>query len=1040
MIELAICLLLGISGALRAAPQKEPAAVSLGADGKLVYNPDSRGNRIPDFSYCGYARGEKPIPNIPVRVVVSATAEDSTRRIQRALDYVGSLPVDTNGFRGAILLSKGRHEVAGGLRLSDSGVVLRGQGTGEDGTVLVATGLDRRTLIRVVGRNDRTNRLGKTWKVQDTYVPVGAKGLRLENARELRVGDTISLTRPSTAAWIERPRMNDPAGRTGDGRVVWKPGSRDICWDRVITRVQDDFVEIDAPISTALEAEFGSGTVEAYSWPGRIENIGIENVRCETTFEPDNPKDENHSWCAITMENAQNCWVRQVTASHFAGSAVAIYESCKCVTVQDCLSLEPISEEGGYRRHTFFTMGQLTLFLRCHAEHGRHDFSVGHCAAGPNAFVQCESTVPLGDSGPIESWASGVLYDGVSIDGNGLSLANRGPAPHGAGWSAANCVLWQCSASFIRCMNPPTARNWAFGCWAEFEGDGIWRNSNEFVQPKSLYLAQLADRLGEAAANRAQLTERSTRETTNPPIEEVLKLAAASRNPAPRLADFIATASRRDAIPTESSGAKEVEEIPVAAMPVIPRPRHPIVITNGWIVCDGKLLIGARTNVVWWRGNIRPAEAHLAEPCLTRFVAGRIGPGFTDDLPELAERLSLRGVVALDHHYGLWYDRRRDDHERVRRQTGDVWPPFYELPFGRSGQGTAWDGLSRYDLTKYNPCYWGRLKEFADLCDEKGLVLFHQNYFQHNILEAGAHWADFPWRSANNINGTGFPEPPPYAGDKRIFMAEQFYDVSQPVRRKLHRAYIRQCLDNFKENSNVIQFTSAEYTGPLEFTQFWLDTVGEWEKETGNKPLIALSCTKDVQDAILGDREHSRIVDLVDFRYWWMTDKGTFAPKGGQNLAPRQFERQWKGGRPNDNDLAKMAADYRHRFPSKPLICDFAQAGWAFLCAGGSMPNLPKETDTQLLRAIPRMQPWQDGSKNGRWTLREPGRQYLIYAAMPSASEIDLRSDSGSFLVKVIEPVTGAVTAMPQKIPAGQKAKLPEGRSASAIIWLVYEN
>jgi len=40
------------------------------------------------------------------------------------------------------------------------------------------------------------------------------------------------------------------------------------------------------------------------------------------------------------------------------------------------------------------------------------------------------------------------------------------------------------------------ARNWAFGCWAEFEGDAIWRSSNESVKPDSLYLAQLTDRLG----------------------------------------------------------------------------------------------------------------------------------------------------------------------------------------------------------------------------------------------------------------------------------------------------------------------------------------------------------------------------------------------------------------------------------------------------------------------------------------------------------------------------------------------------------------
>ncbi len=102
-------------------------------------------------------------------------------------------------------------------------------------------------------------------------------------------------------------------------------------------------------------------------------------------------------------------------------------------------------------------------------------------------------------------------------------------------------------------------------------------------------------------------------------------------------------------------------------------------------------------------------------------------------------------------------ERRRDDHERIRRMNGDVWPPFYELPFARSGQGIAWDGLSQYDLTQYNQWYWMRLKQFADLAEQQGVYWYSNNISSITFLEAGAHWADFPWRAANNINITGFP-------------------------------------------------------------------------------------------------------------------------------------------------------------------------------------------------------------------------------------------------------------------------------------------
>ena len=992
---------LGTALALNAAPKKQSPIISVGADGALIYDVDAQGNRVPDFSNCGYFGADQQIPDVPVRVFVSPIQGDETARIQKAIDHVASLPLDSNGIRGAVLLLKGRHEVFGGLQITNAGVVLRGEGAETNGTVLVAAGIDRRTLIRILGhtfgQGDKWARGGSPRQILGDYVPVGATSFRLNDANGWNVGDSIEITRPSTKEWIDALGMTEFGGGLGDWRLVWHAGSYDLVWDRVIQKIDGNLVTIDAPITTAIEKEFGGGSVENYGWPGRISNVGVENLRLESAFDAKNPKDENHSWFAITMENAADAWIRQVTFEHFAVSAVAIYESCKRVTVEDCRSLAPVSEDGGWRRNTFFTMGQQTLFLRCYAEHGRHDFSVGHCAAGPNAFVQCDSIMPTADSGAIQSWASGTLFDNVRIDGGNLSLMNRGGDEEGAGWSAANSVLWNCIAARINCEQPPGAQNWAVGAWGEFAGNGGWRQSNESVRPDSLFAAQLADRLG---------------------VEKEKHILS----PEP--------------ISTGMENARSVDTIPEAE-PKTQNPKLKVSITNGWLVCDGKLLTGSTTGINWWRGNMRPSEAQNFGIQLTRFAPGRDGAGFTDDLNAIADSLQANHFAALDYHYGLWYDRRREDHERVRRVTGNVWPPFYEQPFARSGQGQAWDGLSQYDLTKYNPWYWSRLKDFAELCDERGLLMFNENYFQHNILEDGAHWVDGPWRSTNNINNTGFHEPP-FEIEKRTVMAPQFYDVAIPVRRALHESYIRQNLNNFTNNANVIQFTSAEFTGPLAFEQFWLDTIGDWERATKNRPLIALAATKNVQDAILGDAKRAAVVDVICFRYWWQTDKGLFAPDGGQNLSPRQFERQWKGGPPSDENLAAMAAEYRQKFADKVIIASgedvpLNRGTWAFLCAGGSLPNLPATTDAKLLAAIPHMMPWRADADKKIFALHEPGKQILVYAHGGGA-EFDLTAESGRFRINTVNPATGALIRG-GTIQAGATVKLPE----ATVAWLVKE-
>jgi hypothetical protein len=786
---------------------------------------------------------------------------------------------------------------------------------------------------------------------------------------------------------------------------------------------------LDAPLTTALEEAFGGGMVARYEWPGQISQVGIENIALKSTYSADNEKDEAHSWMAVTMENCRDSWVRQTTFAHFAGSAVAILETARNVTVEDCKSLAPVSEIGGQRRNTFFTTGQLTLFQRCYSEFGYHDFAVGACAAGPNAFVQCESGFSYSFSGAIDSWSSGVLFDVVNIDGNALSLKNRMEEGKGTGWSAANSVFWQCTAARVDCYSPPTAINWAFGTWAQFSGDGYWGDSNNQIRPRSLFYAQLADRTGKNVTNQARLYPMDTEASTSPSVEMAALLTSKAKTPRMLLTEWIDLAAKHNPISTEANGATPIDQVGIK-MRILPGKAPAMQIQNGWLVRGKTVLTGKRLSVPYW--NVNPV------PAVTRYMPGRIGAGLTDDLDELTDSMVSEHILSLEQNYGLWYDRRRDDHERIRRMDGDVWAPFYELPFARSGQGTAWDGLSKYDLTKYNPWYWSRLQEFADLADQKGLLLVHQNYFQHNIIEAGAHFSDFPWRPANNINQTGFPEPVPYAGDKRLFMAEQFYDVNHAVRRPLHEAYIRKCLDNFVPNNGVIQYIGEEFTGPLHFVRFWLETVRKWESEKGNNACIGLAVTKDVQDSVLSDPKLASVVDLIDIRYWfYREDKSAYTPAGGQNLAPRQHARLVKPGNASFDQVYRAVHEYRERFPGKAVTYSaegFQTLGWAVFMAGGSLPVLPVIQAKGFLESAAGMVTVADPGKKGYLLANKIGER-ILYLRKGESRQIDIKAFSGKFRLTQINPTVGSLLVKPE-IKVGGKVISVESTSGDVVFWL----
>ena len=488
--------------------QSQEPWVRIGSDGKLIYRPDAHGNRIPDFSNCGYGGGGVPIPNIPVKATIEPTAGDAGARIQDAIGAVSKLPADTNGFRGAVLLKKGTYPVAGQIRIETSGVVLRGEGQDANGTVILATGARKRSFI-IVGKNkgrsagedeeaeeveadsDAANQSDR--HITDEYVAVGARSFHVDDLSGLKVGDEINVKRLSTAAWIHAIGMDRISQNKAGSVVQWKPGSKVLLFNRVITEITGKKITVDAPICNAIEKKFGRGRVIACPPYRGVSHVGIENLRGDSDFK--NPEDEEHGWNFVEVADARNVWMRKVTAIHFGYSCVAVHRSCKWVTIEDCACLDPVSKIAGGRRYSFALDGQLTLVQRCRARGGRHDFVMHGLAAGPNVFLDCVAENSHADSGPHHRWSAGVLYDNVTVG----ELNVRIHAGTGHGWTGANQVLWNCTARRIICQQPPTAQNWAIGCVARSRsGDAYWESFGRHVQPRSLYLAQLRERLAAA--------------------------------------------------------------------------------------------------------------------------------------------------------------------------------------------------------------------------------------------------------------------------------------------------------------------------------------------------------------------------------------------------------------------------------------------------------------------------------------------------------------------------------------------------------------
>ncbi len=469
--------------------------VSINKKGSITYTPDEKGNTIPDFSRVGYFHGDRSIPNnIPIFVQLKPSDND-VENIQSAIESLSKNQPNEEGLRGVIVLTKGTYSIPNTIYIKASGIVIRGEGPD---TKLIATGKMQYSLFKFTGTGSVSEKKNSRENITDEYVPVGAFSLNVSNANNFSIGEKVMLYRPGTAAWIKDLQMDQIEVR--EDTKQWTPQEYGFNFERTITKIEGNTIYIDNPIVLALEAKYGSGAIYSYSFNTRINQVGIENLYCESVFEKDTS--ENHAWVAVEMDKVENGWVRNITSRYFGNSCVQLNTWAKNISVLNSNCYDAKSIITGSRRYSFSNDGQQNLFMNCVATEGRHDFVTGARVCGPNVFYNCSATKTHADIGPHHRWTSGTLYDNITTDGE-IAIQDRGNWGSGHGWSGVNQVLWNCTVQKAVVQSPwVNGKNYAIGLQGEkYEGrlknkpDGEWEGQNKKgLTPASLYLAQLKAR------------------------------------------------------------------------------------------------------------------------------------------------------------------------------------------------------------------------------------------------------------------------------------------------------------------------------------------------------------------------------------------------------------------------------------------------------------------------------------------------------------------------------------------------------------------
>ncbi len=500
----AVVLLLLVSlAALRAADLPPASGVTVGADGKLRYACTGNGDRIVDFSHAGYGGGGVKLPVVAVCKEVAPSGNDDSAAIQAALDTVAALPLK-DGVRGAVLLRSGTFHCAQQLTLAHDGVVLRGSGAGQGGTVIEMTGAAH-ICVSIAGERLRfpKENSAASIPITDAYVPSGATSFSVKDARGLAAGDVILIRRWATAQWIHFMGM-DKLVRNGQPQT-WMKNDAPLTVERGIRAVQGNRITLGVPLTDALDARFlapGNAVVIRTKRPKRLMQCGLESLRIVSP--PPSGTLTEHNNDAATLDHCEDCWIKDVAMHNTLGN-VKVGAGARRITLEDIHAVHAATIEKGAGYPADFSLsGQQVLIQRCSSS-GDGSFYVAtlNSSATLNVALDCKFQ-GKGGIQPHMRWSTALLIDACQLPEGRIEFINRRTSGSGHGWAIGWAVAWNCAAKTLTMEQPPGALNWCIGCTGAFGKNsaqsGPWLVAHgKPVTPASLYLAQLRERLGESA-------------------------------------------------------------------------------------------------------------------------------------------------------------------------------------------------------------------------------------------------------------------------------------------------------------------------------------------------------------------------------------------------------------------------------------------------------------------------------------------------------------------------------------------------------------
>jgi hypothetical protein len=183
--------------------------------------------------------------------------------------------------------------------------------------------------------------------------------------------------------------------------------------------------------------------------------------------------------------------------------------------------------------------------------------------------------------------------------------------------------------------------------------------------------------------------------------------------------------------------------------------------------------------------------------------------GPTDPPPRFDFDAYLAFLERYDHNFiRLWTWESTTWDTRGNGQWGKDRPHYAApQPWARTGPGLARDGKPKFDLTKFNPEYFQRLRTRVASAGKRGIYVSIMLFEGWGLQFAPGAWESHPFHPDNNVNGINGD----VNGDGK---GVEIHALASPEITACQEAYVRKVVDTVNDLDNVLYEISNENHPP----------------------------------------------------------------------------------------------------------------------------------------------------------------------------------------------------------------------------------